>query len=194
MATSASRSGSRGGFELVLADPAELRDERALRRVAAEQRRDPDASTARTRRAAPRSSRSPPSRQKSRHSFALRGLIRAEHGIAEGVEAVPLLDREPVEPARLLDPREGHHEGEQRRARQVEVRQERVDAAELEARRDEQLGAAGERPAAGERLEHAHRRRADGEDALGCPDPLPRLPLDLVALAVDLVLLESAPR
>src|SRR5262245_31067153 len=42
-----------------------------------------------------------------------------EHRVAEGVEAVPLLDRDPVEAPRLLDAREGHDEREQRRARQV---------------------------------------------------------------------------
>ena len=57
-----------------------------------------------------------------------------QHRIAEGVEAVALVDREPVELARLLDAGERHHEREQRRARQVEVRQQRVDAPELEAR------------------------------------------------------------
>ena len=49
----------------------------------------------------------------------------------------------------------------------MEVRQQRVDAAELEAGRDEERRAARERAAAGERLEYAHRRRADGEHALG---------------------------
>ena len=61
-----------------------------------------------------------------------------EHRVAERVEAVALLDREPVQPPRLLDPGERHHEREQRRARQVEVRQQRVDAAKLEAGRDEE--------------------------------------------------------
>jgi hypothetical protein len=71
---------------------------------------------------------------------ALTGRFRRledEHGVAEGVEAVALLDREPVEATRLLDPGEGHHEGEEGGTRQVEVGQERVDPAELEAGRDE---------------------------------------------------------
>src|SRR5688572_25208860 len=52
-----------------------------------------------------------------------RGLrSQEEHRIAEGVEAVPLLDREPVEAPRLLDAREGHDQREQGRARQMEVR------------------------------------------------------------------------
>src|SRR5262249_2029403 len=33
-----------------------------------------------------------------------------EHRVAEGVEAVALLDREGIETARLFDAREGHHE------------------------------------------------------------------------------------
>src|SRR5687768_2624499 len=66
-----------------------------------------------------------------------RGL-EDQHRVAEGVEAIALRDRELVEAARLLDSREGHHEREQGRARQVEVGQQRVDAAKLEARRNEQ--------------------------------------------------------
>src|SRR2546428_2485344 len=46
-----------------------------------------------------------------------------QHRVAERVEAIPLLDRDPVQPARLLDPTERHHQREQRRAGQVEVRQ-----------------------------------------------------------------------
>src|SRR4249920_1188084 len=49
-----------------------------------------------------------------------------QHRIAERVEAVPLLDRELVEPKRLLGACEGHHEREQRRAGEVEVRQQGV--------------------------------------------------------------------
>ena len=51
-----------------------------------------------------------------------------------GVEAVALLDGELVEAAGLLDAGEGHDEGEEGRAREVEVREERIDAVELEAR------------------------------------------------------------
>src|SRR4051812_33631341 len=49
-----------------------------------------------------------------------------EHRVAEGIEAVARLDREPVQPARLLDAGECHHQREQRRAREVEVRQQVV--------------------------------------------------------------------
>src|SRR6266851_895052 len=96
-----------------------------------------------------------------------------KHGVAERVEAIALLYGEPVQPPRLLDPRERHHERKQGRARQVEVRDECVDASELEARRDEELGPALERSAARERLEHAHARRANGEYPLGGADALP---------------------
>src|SRR5688572_118934 len=71
--------------------------------------------------------------------------LEDQHRVAERVEPIPLLDRDLVEPSRLLDSREGHHEREQRRPRQMEVRQQPVDAPELEARRDEEVGAALER-------------------------------------------------
>ena len=45
-----------------------------------------------------------------------------------------------------------------------------------------------------DRLEHAHRRRSDGEHPLGGLDPLPGLGPDRVALAVQLVLLERGRR
>src|SRR4029453_2233986 len=63
-----------------------------------------------------------------------------EHGIAERVEAIVLGDRELVQPPRLLHAGEGHHECEQRRAGQVEVREERVAPPELVAGCDEQTG------------------------------------------------------
>ena len=91
-------------------------------------------------------------------------------------------------------PGERHHEREQRRARQVEVRQQVVDAAELEAGRDEELGAprrAARRAATVST--HAHRRRADRQHARRGADPLPGLGRHLVALAVDPVLLDARP-
>src|SRR6266851_5772389 len=117
-----------------------------------------------------------------------------EHGVAERVEAIALLHGEPVQPPRLLDPCERHHEREQRRAWQVEVRDQGVDASELEARRDEELGAALERPAARKRLEHAHGRRANGEHALGGADAFPGSGGHRIPLAVDRVLLEPLGR
>src|SRR4051794_28468762 len=87
-----------------------------------------------------------------------------QHGVAEGVEAVALLHGNPVEPPRILDAHERHHEREERGARQVEVREERIDAAELEARRDEEVRAPGRRRTARERLEDAGGRRPDRGD------------------------------
>ncbi len=76
----------------------------------------------------------------------------------------------------------------------MEVRHEGVDPAELEPGRDEEVGSAGERPAARERLEDAHRRRPDREHPPGAPDPLPRRGGDLVALPVHPVLLDHVLR
>src|SRR5439155_19587031 len=74
---------------------------------------------------------------------------------------------------------------------QVEVRQQRIDAAELEAGSDEELCTAGRGGSARERLEHPRRRRADGEDALRRLDALPGLRRNLVALAMDPMLFEG---
>ncbi len=60
---------------------------------------------------------------------------------------------------------------------------------EVEPGLDEQVGAPCERRARGDRLEHAHRGRPDREHRRGGLDPLPGLGLDLVALAVELVIL-----
>ena len=76
----------------------------------------------------------------------------------------------------------------------MEVRQQRVHPAELEAGRHEQRGAAAERRAARERLEHAHGGRSDREHPLGSLDPLPGVGRDLVALAVQHVLLDRLRR
>src|SRR5436190_21031569 len=64
-----------------------------------------------------------------------------KHRIAERVEAVALGDRGLIQAPRLLDAGECHHKCQERRARQVEVRQECIDAAEIEAGRDEELRA-----------------------------------------------------
>jgi hypothetical protein len=67
----------------------------------------------------------------------------------------------------------------------VEIRQQCVDAAELEPGCDEEIRPAGERRAAGERFEHAHGRCPDGEYALRVADPLPLRRLHHVTLTVD---------
>ena len=72
----------------------------------------------------------------------------------------------------------------------MEVRQQVVDAAEREARQDEELGAPGERPADGDRLEDAHGGRPHREDTRGGLDALPRSRFHQVALAVQRVLLD----
>src|SRR5579871_1965180 len=127
-------------------------------------------------------------------SSGTRSRSQDQHRVAEGIEAVALRDRDLVEPARLFDAREGHDERKQRRARQVEVRQEHVDPPKLEARQDEELGATGERRSARERLEDAHGGRPDGEHALGSGHALPRGGRDLVALTVERMLLDLVDR
>src|SRR5580765_6401268 len=77
---------------------------------------------------------------RSKRVEARGGPSQNQHRVAERVEAIPLLDRDLVEPPRLLHPRERHHEREERRARQVEVRHERVHPSELEPGSDEEVG------------------------------------------------------
>src|SRR2546423_89916 len=151
----------------------------------------------------PRASRTARTRRASLRARARRGCARTratrsrfassqdQHRIAEGVEAVLLFDRKLVQASHLLDTGERHHERQQRRARQVKIREERVDAPELEARHDEELGATGERRVSRERLERAHRGRADRQHAFRGLDPIPRFRRDLVALAVDHVFLDA---
>src|SRR5262249_35607720 len=117
-----------------------------------------------------------------------------QHRVAEGVEAVALVDRETVQLTGLLDAHERHHEREQGRARQVEVRQQVVDAVEFDPGQHEELGPVRERRAARERLEHPHRRRADGEHPGRGADPLPRGRRDVVALAVQRMVLDPLDR
>jgi len=76
----------------------------------------------------------------------------------------------------------------------VEVREQGVDPAELEARGDEEVGAAGERLAPGEGLEHAHRRRAD-RDARRSAAWIRSQDAGAtsIALAVERMILEPAP-
>src|ERR671919_2293853 len=117
-----------------------------------------------------------------------------EHGVAEGIEAVALGDRGAVELARLLDADERHDEREQRRARKVEVRQQCVDAPELEAGSDEERRPSRQLTGADDGLERANRRRPDRENALRRLDPRPLAGLDLVALAVQAMVFERLAR
>src|SRR5437763_4887929 len=111
-----------------------------------------------------------------------------EHRVAERVEPVLARDRLTVETPRLLDAGERHHEREQRRAWEVEVRQQGVKAVEFESGRDEEIGAALQRRAARERLEDANARRPDGDATRRRVDPRPFVQRDLVALSVQPVL------
>src|SRR5690606_23488379 len=69
-----------------------------------------------------------------------------EHRIAVRIEAVPFLDRDPVGPHHVLVPAERGDEHEERRAREVEVREESVDGPEPVRRADEEIGPPRSRP------------------------------------------------
>src|SRR5262245_13341267 len=114
-----------------------------------------------------------------------------QHRVAEGIEPVSLLDRDAVELERLLDAGEGHDEGEQRRARQVEVREQGVHAAKLESGADEERRPALELTRASNRLHDADRCRPHRQNAFRRGDPRPCIAVDLVPLAVQRVLLET---
>src|SRR5262245_4017126 len=120
----------------------------------------------------------------------LTGGSEDQHRVAERVEPIPLLDRTAVELERPLDTGECHHEREERRARQVEVREQGIHAPELEAGADEQCGPPRQLSGPGDRLDDANRRRPDRENALRRCDPRPRFGFDVVPLPVQLVLLE----
>ena len=97
-AISASRAGSRAS-QLVLADPAELGDERALRRVAAEQRRDADGVAARTRRAA----RSARARRRRARSPATRSRSAASSVVVHRLDVVSVgIEDEGADVARVV--------------------------------------------------------------------------------------------
>src|SRR6202521_3032800 len=67
-------------------------------------------------------------------------------GIAVGIEPVPGLDRMRVGALHELEAGKSRDQHEQGRARQVEIRHQRVDGAELVSRGDEQRSLAAERP------------------------------------------------
>src|SRR5579875_74837 len=96
-----------------------------------------------------------------------------EHGVAEAREPVPPADRLRVSLQDALASREGAHEEEGGRPRQVEVGDEGIGHPEGEARRDEELGPPAPRldglPIGGRRLEGPHARRPHHDD----PSPLP---------------------
>src|SRR5678815_508230 len=76
-------------------------------------------------------------RQRSR--WALLIALRDKHRVAVGVEAIALGDGVAVRAEQRLAPAEGGREQQQRRAREVEVRDEGVDQPEAVAGVDEEL-------------------------------------------------------
>ncbi len=145
-----------------------------------------------------------------------------QHGVAETVEPVAPGDRVGVDAPGLLDPAEGHDQGQQARARQMEVGDQAVDRGEPVARRDEQAGATltsrhrrrppprpapppcRRRPRAAaaapgaELLEQPHHGRAHGHDAAargaGRRDPRHDGAIDDERLLVQRVVLEARGR
>src|SRR5581483_5848679 len=87
---------------------------------------------------------------------------------AEAVEAVARGDRRLVRVPDRLPTRERRDQREERRPREMEVREERVHDAETMAGVDEEprlAGAGGEPAVRGRGLERPDRRRPDGDDA-----------------------------
>ncbi len=119
-------------------------------------------------------------------------------GVAVGVEAVALGDGVGIGRLHPLEPGEGADQHEQGRARQVEVGQQQVGAAEPVAGRDEDVGLALERmePAVGVdgALQQAQAGGADGDDAPARRprgvDPLGRRGADLAPFAMHAVVLD----
>src|SRR5262245_47760296 len=70
-------------------------------------------------------------------------LFREPHGVAVTVEAVSGINRVPICGEDPLAAGKGTDEEEKGGAREVEVREERIDRAEAEARHDDELGAVG---------------------------------------------------
>src|SRR5207248_10986629 len=92
--------------------------------------------------------------------------------IAVAEEAVPVPDRLPVRGEDPVGPRESAHQHEERRSRQVEIREETVHGAEPVAGSDEEVGGAGafaQAAALRRRFQGPERGRADRDDA---PTPL----------------------
>src|SRR5581483_8869529 len=84
--------------------------------------------------------------------------------------------------------RERRQEKKERRAREMEVRQQDVDDLEVEVAVDEQRGSTAER-SPGRALEGADGRGAHGDDASRSPAGVQGLLRHVVALGVDLMVL-----
>ena len=116
--------------------------------------------------------------------------LQNEHRVAERVEPVPLRDRGRIQLSNDVDSRKSHHEREQRRARQMKVREQGVDPPKLEPGHYEHGGPTTQLASAHDCLEHANAGRPDSEHAFGLLDSLPCVGLDAITLAVDRVILE----
>ena len=144
----------------------------------------------------------------SRSKRSMRSIVSArvsrdqQHRVAVAEEAVARVDRVAVQRHHVRVAGEGGDEHQQRAARQVEVGDQAVDDAELEARRDEDVGLAAHRlaacrraPPTRARARSSCRRRRRGRRA-------PRAALDrrdrraphLEPLAVHAVLARCRPR
>src|SRR5512139_3684623 len=90
----------------------------------------------------------PPSRASTANRTVMsaeRGTIlpppsKDEHRVAVAVEPVPFRHRRAVRGAHGIHPRERHHQGEEARTGQVEVREERIHRAEPVPGKDELPG------------------------------------------------------
>src|SRR4051812_32035259 len=95
--------------------------------------------------------------------------LRYQHRVAVAVEPVPLRDRRIICGTDAIAARERRDQHQQRRLRQVKVRQQPADHAKLRARIQEEIGIAGARddgPVSGSRhcLQRPRRRGADRDD------------------------------
>src|SRR5207248_396616 len=101
--------------------------------------------------------------------YAIGCPSRNQRGVAVGIESIAGGDGVAVGGEHGVATRERGDQQQQRRARQVEIRQQRVDDAEPMTRPDGDVSDAVERPHAprlvGGALERAHRRRAHGDHA-----------------------------
>src|ERR1044071_8507609 len=119
-----------------------------------------------------------------------------QHTVAVAVEAVARADGVAVGGEHEVAAGEGGDEDEERGAREVEVREDRVHGAEAVAGRDGEAGLAATRANLPRlvrgRFERAHRSCADGDDAAPTlareVDLMGRLRADLEALGLDAVL------
>ena len=92
----------------------------------------------------------------------------------------------------LFDAGEGHHQGEECRAREMKIRQQLISPPKLKPGRDEQVRPAGEHPSSRKRLYGAHHSRSHRQHGPSRSDPLPGSRAYLIALRVDRVRLNDS--